>query len=69
MNKSVFSKIIDDYFFKHSNINNVITIIKYNNKTNSFDNLPNTIIPYTEDIFNVSVFDNLNKTYTIYVCL
>ena len=61
--------ITDNYFFKYSFDDKEIVILKYNNKENKLDEIEKTKITFIKEISNITVFNNLNNTYTIYACL
>ena len=69
MNIDNIAKITDNYFFKHSFDDKEIVVLNYNEKENTFYEIQKTKDIFIYKIYNVTVIDNLDKTYTIYVCL
>ena len=57
--------ITENYIFLYNK--KEVKVAKYDNKSKKLEDLKNTIIPYENEIKYVSVYDNKNQTYTIYI--
>ena len=69
-NNGVIIKMTDEYFFKYSNNDEKMQIVKY--EVNNLKKIVETIKAETTfeyHIIKASVYDNLDNTYKIYACL
>ena len=69
INNSIIVKISDNYFFKYSEIERKVKIVKYKIKDNKIIEDIKAEKTFTSRIYDVSIFNNLDNTYTIYACL
>ena len=69
LNIDNITTITDNYFFKNSFDDKEIVVLKYNEKENTLNELEETKDIFIYKIYNITVFDNLNKTFSIYACL
>ena len=69
INNSIIVKISDNYFFKYSEIERKVKIVKYKVKDNKIIEDIKAEKTFSSRIYDVSIFNNLDNTYTIYACL
>ena len=69
INNSIIVKISDNYFFKYSEIERKVKIVKYKIKDNKIIEDIKAEKTFSSRIYDVSIFNNLDNTYTIYACL
>ena len=65
----ILSKISDNYYLKYSKQEKTIEVLKLNTKDDNLINLKQSTRHFAEDIYNISIFDNKDQTYSIYICL
>ena len=69
LNNNIIAKITDNYFFKYSKREEKVKLVKYKVKDNKIIENIKSEKSFISEIYSVSVFDNLDNTYTIYACL
>ena len=69
INNSIIVKISDNYFFKYSEIERKVKIVKYKIKDNKIIEDIKAEKTFSSRIYDVSIFNNLDNTYTIYACI
>ena len=69
LDEADFTKITDNYFLKYSKKENNIEVLKYDSDLETMNELEQEKTAIENEIESISVFDNLNQIYTIYICL
>ncbi len=68
-NNSIIVKIKNNYFFKHSNKDKLMEVVKIKIKNDKIVESKKVHLKFSYEIYNISIFKNLDKNYTIYACL
>ena len=68
INEGSITKITDNYCFVYSIEDKIVKVIKYDSEVDSINTLKYSTIPILYNLGNISVYDNLDLTYTIYAC-